>query len=134
MTLANFAGYRSTILKTDLDPDSFGVIMSPDYELYLGTTVWAANSPDTLLDKIRYLVGTERMFVGNEIAATAGLMASGKGFFAGLWRFLYIMLWGDGIEVSFDKVSAAGTRVLARRTIARISKPSFERICSVTSE
>jgi hypothetical protein len=50
----------------------------------------------------------DRCLVGNEIN-TSTSMASGKGMFAGLWRFLYIMLWGDGVEVQFDKFTMADT-------------------------
>ena len=50
----------------------------------------------------------DRFFVGNEINTTTG-MASGKGLFLGIWRYVYIMLWGDGVEVVFDRYSSADT-------------------------
>jgi hypothetical protein len=47
-----------------------------------------------------------RFFVGNEVN-TSTPMASGKGIFLGLWRFLYILTWGDGVEIVFDPYSLA---------------------------
>jgi hypothetical protein len=38
MTWGNFCGYRQVILQTDLDPDRFGVIVSPAMHNYLDTT------------------------------------------------------------------------------------------------
>jgi hypothetical protein len=82
MTLANFTSYRSSILATDLDPDSFGMIMSPAFEAYIHSTVFTGGYT-TIGDAIQRMVGPERLFVGNEIN-TSTAMTSGKGFFAGL--------------------------------------------------
>jgi hypothetical protein len=107
MTLANFTGYRSAILATDLDPDSFGMIMSPSFEAYIHSTAFTGGYT-TIGDAIQRLVGRERLFIGNEISTTTA-MTSGKGFFLGLWRFLYVMIWGSGIEIQYDPISAADT-------------------------
>jgi hypothetical protein len=107
MTLANFTSYRSSILATDLDPDSFGMIMSPAFEAYIHSTAFTGGYT-TIGDAIQRMVGPDRLFVGNEIS-TLTAMTSGKGFFAGLWRFVYLMIWGDGIEIQYDPVSSADT-------------------------
>jgi hypothetical protein len=107
MTLANFTGYRSSILATDLDPNSFGLIMSPGFEAYIHSTAFSGGYT-TIGDAMQKIIGKERMFVGNEIT-TSTAMTSGKGFFAGLFRFLYIMVWGSGIEIQYDPVSSADT-------------------------
>jgi hypothetical protein len=110
MTCANYTGYRAQIKKTDLDPDSFGLVMSPDFEGYLDSTAWATGTSLTLLDKI----GKDIVYVGNEIS-TSTAMASGKGAFIGLWRHVYIMTFGDGVELTLDRFSMSdGFETVAR--------------------
>ena len=105
MTWANFQTYRTSILKTDLDPDSFGGILSPDFLNYVDQTQAYTGASYSIWEKMRD-GSPERYQVGNEINSTTG-MASGKGMFLGLWRFLYVMLWGSGAELVFDKYTLA---------------------------
>jgi hypothetical protein len=107
MTLANFTGYRSAILGADLDPDSFGMIMSPAFESYIHSTAFTGGYT-AIGDAIQRMVGPDRLYVGNEIN-TSTAMTTGKGMFLGLWRFLYILVWGSGLEVQCDPVSSADT-------------------------
>jgi hypothetical protein len=59
----------------------------------------------------------DRFFIGNEIS-TSTAMASGKGIFLGLWRFVYIMIWTDGMEIQWDPYSSADTNeMIVRATI-----------------
>jgi hypothetical protein len=108
MTWVNYQGYRQSILQTDLDPDTFGGILSPALLNYVDQTqAYGAGTSYSIWEKM--VDGhPERFFVGNEIN-TSTPMASGKGIFLGIWRFLYIMLWGDGVEVVFDRYSSADT-------------------------
>jgi hypothetical protein len=105
ITSGNFCGYRQVILQTDLDPDTFGVIVSPAMQDYLDTTQWATYASYSIWEKIQD-GHSNRCLVGNEINTNTS-MSSGKNLFAGLWRFLFIMLWGDGVEVQFDPVTNA---------------------------
>jgi hypothetical protein len=183
MTWANFQAYRTTVLLTDLDPDSFGVIVSPAMLNYLDQTQAYSGASFSIWEKIKD-GSPDRVFVGNEIntstamsgtttqtgtlnattsvtalTSTAnlyvGMPVSGtnipagttiaqvnsatsitlsaaatgsgsvtltftaaKGMFLGLWRFLNIMLWGDGVEISFDPYSAADTnQMVVRATV-----------------
>jgi hypothetical protein len=100
MSWANYTGYRSQVKKTDLDPNSFALVMSPDFEAYCDSTAWASGASLTLLDKI----GKDICYLGNEIS-TSSSMVSGKGCFIGLWRNIYLMTWGDGVELIWDRFS-----------------------------
>ncbi len=75
-------------------------------ENYLDSTVFTSGASYTLLDKIKD-GNPDRVFVGNEISASSP--SGAKAIFLGLWRFLVIMLWTDGLEVVFDKFSSADT-------------------------
>ena len=69
---------------------------------YLDSTQFASNASYTLSDKIKVYCP---LLVGNEISASS---PSGKNaIFLGLWRHLFIMLWGSGIELTFDRFTAA---------------------------
>ena len=56
------------------------------------------------------------MYVGNEIS-TSTAMASGKGCFIGIWRYVYIMTFNDGLELTFDRFSLADSF----ETVARLN-------------
>ena len=101
----SFVGYRQAILQTDLDPDSWAVIASPSMEQYLNKTLSTGNTSFTIFDKMKQL---GPVLVGNE-SNTSSPMASGQGLFAGLFRFVYLMLWADGVEVTYDRYSSADT-------------------------
>jgi hypothetical protein len=105
MTWPNFQTYRTTILQQDLDPDSFGGVLSPSFLSYADQTQAYTGASYSIWEKMLDS-HPERFHVGNEISTTT-LMTTGAGMFLGLWRFLYILLWADGIEVQFDKYSMA---------------------------
>ena len=116
MTWANYQNYRTTILRTDLDPDSYGGILSPAFLNYADQTQAYTGASYSIWEKM--VDGhPDRFFIGNEIN-TSTAMASGKGIFLGLWRFVYIMIWTSGMELQWDPYSSADTNeTVIRATI-----------------
>jgi hypothetical protein len=109
MTWPNFQSYRTTILQTDLDPDSFGGVLSPAFLSYADQTQAYSGASYSIWEKMLDS-HPERFHVGNEIS-TSTVMTTGNSLFLGLWRFLYVLLWSSGIEVQFDKYSMAASRL-----------------------
>jgi HK97 family phage major capsid protein len=106
-TLPNgYVNYREAVRESDLDPDSYGVIISPAMENYLDATQFASGASYTLLDKIKD-GSPDRVFCGNEISTSSP--SGAKAIFLGLWRFLTIMTWAEGVEVVLDRYSSADT-------------------------
>lgn len=102
MTWTNYKGYRASILKQDITPDSFAVIMSPDMETYTDSTQQFSGSSYTIFTKISaqcpVVIGND--FVNSTLTDTMVLVA-------GLFRHLYILLWGNGFEMIQDWTTAA---------------------------
>jgi len=70
------------------------------------TEIWTTGGVDSFWEKIANRF-PDRMFVGNEINASSP--GGAHAIFLGLWRFLFLMLWGTGLEVVFDRFSSADT-------------------------
>jgi hypothetical protein len=68
--------------------------------------VYGAGTSYSIWEKMKDGDAKNRFFVGNEIG-TSTPMASGKGLFLGLWRYLYLMTWTDGLSVTFDRYTLA---------------------------
>jgi hypothetical protein len=105
-----YQAYKETVLETDLDPDTYGVILSPMVQNILDTTPWLPSASFSVLEKMRK---ADTVLVGNEIAATSP--SGAKALFIGLWRFLTIMLWNDGVEVQLDPFSSADKEYIVIR-------------------
>lgn len=97
MTWTNYKGCRATILKTDIQPDSYSVIMSPDMENYADSVQQFSGSSYTIFTKIKdqcpVIIAND--FVHSSLTGTKVLAA-------GLFRHLYIRLWGNGFEMIRD--------------------------------
>jgi hypothetical protein len=195
MTWPNFQSYRTWILITDLDPDSFAGILSPAMLSYCDSTQAYSGASYSVWEKMiddhrdRWLVGNEISY-GSSMAATTtqsgtltntstsvtglastsglyiGMPVSGTNVPAaatiaminsataitlsvaatgsgaqtltfssakGLWRFVYIMTWTDGMEVQFDPYSSIDSNeTVVRATIlANVGitfRPAFQAI------
>jgi hypothetical protein len=104
-----WADYKAALLgvmQTDLDPDSFGLITSPSMQNVLDSEFWVSGGVDSFWEKIANRF-PDRMFVGNEINASSP--GGAHAIFLGLWRFLFLILWGTGLEVVFDPYSSLDT-------------------------
>src|ERR1700730_15821186 len=102
MTWTNYKGYRSTILKQDIQPDSYAVIMSPDMENYADSTQQFSGSSYTIFTKIK---DQNPIIVGNDFVHST--LTDTKVLVAGLFRHLCILLWGNGFEMIQDWTTAA---------------------------
>jgi hypothetical protein len=112
MSWTQYQAYKEAVLETDLDPDSYGLIMSPMVQNVLDSTQWVPGASYSVLEKIKD-GDPSKVFVGNEIAASSP--SGAKALFIGLWRFLTIMLWNDGIELQLDPFSAADKEYIVVR-------------------
>jgi hypothetical protein len=97
MTWVNYKTYRRAILQTDLQPDSYAVLMSPAFENYADSTVQFPASSFTIFTKLK---DQSPVFVGNEVNNEG--LATTKVLIAGLFRHLWLMFWGQGIELVLD--------------------------------
>jgi len=104
MSWTQYQSYKESVLETDLDPDSYGVIMSPMVQNILDSTPWLPGASFSVLGMIRD-GDPSRVYIGNEISASSP--SGAKCVFVALWRFLTVMFWADGIELIFDPFSAA---------------------------
>jgi hypothetical protein len=102
MTWTNYKGYRSSILKTDISPDSYAVIMSPDFENFADSTQQFTGSSYTIFTKIKDQCP---VIIGNDFVHST--LTDTKVLVAGLFRHLYILLWGGGIEILEDWTTQA---------------------------
>jgi hypothetical protein len=191
MTFAQYQLYRNAVLRTDLDPDSFGGLMSPDMLSYLDGTQFASNASYSILEKMRDVDYTHRFLTGNEVNVGTGMattttqtgtlnsttavtgltgtaslvlgmpvsgtnipagttiaaitsataitlsqaatgsgsvtltFTAARGLFLGLWRFCYILLWTQGLEVVFDPYSSADTNetIVRANLLANVGIP-----------
>jgi hypothetical protein len=114
MSWPNYQTYRTTILQTDIDPDSYGGVLSPGMLSYLDSTQFATNASYTIWEKMKDGDMQNRFFVGNEINSSTA-MNTGTGMFLGCWRFLYVMIWAEGLEVVFDPYSMADSSEMVIR-------------------
>jgi hypothetical protein len=110
MSWTQYQGYKENVLETDLDPDTYAVIMSPMVQNILDSTPWLPSASFSVLEKVRK---ADDVFVGTEVAASSP--SGAKALFLGLWRFLTIMLWADGLEVQFDPFSSADKEYIVVR-------------------
>jgi hypothetical protein len=112
MSWVQYQGYKETVLETDLDPNTYGVIMSPMVQNILDSTQWVPNASYSILEKVKD-GDPSKVYVGNEIGTSCP--SGAKCLFIGIWRFLSIMLWGSGLELIFDPFSGADKEYIVVR-------------------
>jgi hypothetical protein len=105
MTWANYQSWRTAILQTNLEPNTYGGIVSPGMLSFLDSTQAYSGASFSIWEKMRDSI-EDRFVVGNEINANTQ-MNTGNGVILGIWRWLYIALWNDGVQIEFDDYSMA---------------------------